>query len=254
MHQRPLKEIEKRNISPIVEFEKLAHRSIDDIQKFSTELKSKGLLSDYRFSKYVRTRWGDTLRSIDTNVKYNLLVSSPPYGDNHTTVTYGQHAYLPLQWIDVTDIDEEIRTDFLRTTQEIDKISLGGTLPKERKRQKEILFRETPTLKDFFASFDSVEHSKLAKTISFISDFDRSLDNILRKLDKNAYLIWTIGNRHVAGKELKNDRILIELLEAKGIKFISDVEREILCKRMPSRNNISKTMSKEKILIFRKPY
>lgn len=255
LHQRPLEEIKKRNFCAISEFEKLTQRSISDIQKFSAELEAKGLLNNYRFTKNVRICWGNTAHSIDSNLKYNLLVSSPPYGDNHTTVTYGQHAYLPLQWIDLNDIDEKIDTRFLKTTQEIDRISLGGITSIEKTEQKkEELFRKTLTLKNFYSSFAEEEYFRLSKTISFISDFDNSLDNILEKLTKNAYLIWTIGNRHVAGKELKNDKILIELLEKKGVKFISDVEREILCKRMPSRNNISKTMSKEKILIFRKPF
>ena len=29
----------------------------------------------------------------------DLICTSPPYGDNHTTVTYGQFSILPLLWI-----------------------------------------------------------------------------------------------------------------------------------------------------------
>ena len=32
---------------------------------------------------------------------HDLIVTSPPYGDNNTTVPYGQYSYLPLQWIDL---------------------------------------------------------------------------------------------------------------------------------------------------------
>jgi hypothetical protein len=254
LHQRPISEIESRNIFPIIEFEKVALRSIDDINHFKNDLEEKGYISNYLFLNKVNICWGDSSKSINTNLKYNLLVSSPPYGDNHTTVTYGQHAYLPLQWIDLIDIDKNIDSSFLRTTQEIDRISLGGRIEKEVIDNKEKLFLKTKTLESFYNSFASDEQKKLYKTIAFINDFDISLDSILEKLDKNAYMIWTIGNRHVAKKELRNDLILRELLENKGIKFISEVEREILNKRMPSRNSISKTMSKEKILIFRKPF
>ena len=59
---------------------------------------------------------------------FNLLVTSPPYGDNQTTVTYGQFSYLPLQWIPFEDIDESIELDYLKTTQEIDSKSLGGQI------------------------------------------------------------------------------------------------------------------------------
>jgi hypothetical protein len=37
------------------------------------------------------------------------------------------------------------------------------------------------------------------------------------------------------------------------VKLITDLDRDILGKRMPGRNNFSITMSKEKILIFKTP-
>ena len=42
---------------------------------------------------------------------YDLLVTSPPYGDNRTTVPYGQHAFLPLQWVELSDIGKDIPYD-----------------------------------------------------------------------------------------------------------------------------------------------
>lgn len=254
LHQRPVLEIEKRNVSPITEFKKIVKRSLEDLKRFNNALGAKKLLIDSHYNKNVRVCWGDTSKKINSNIKYNLLVSSPPYGDNHTTVTYGQHAYLPLQWINLEDIDEGIDNSFLKTTQEIDRISLGGRINQEVIKERNKLFSKSKTLSDFYISFQPEEQNKLAKTIAFVNDFDCALDNILESLERNSYLIWTIGNRHVAGKELRNDQILIELHENKGLVFISDIEREILCKRMPNRNNISKTMSKEKILIFRKPF
>ena len=65
---------------------------------------------------------------------YDLLVTSPPYGDNLSTITYGQHAYLPLQWVVLKDIDPKAEESFLRTTQEIDRRSLGGHTVKKKDR------------------------------------------------------------------------------------------------------------------------
>src|SRR5208283_3432339 len=56
--------------------------------------------------------------------KLDLLVTSPPYGDNRTTVPYGQHSYLPLQWIDLSDIVAGLDNSCLSTTHEIDRRSL----------------------------------------------------------------------------------------------------------------------------------
>ena len=58
---------------------------------------------------------------------YDVVVTSPPYGNNATTVPYGQYSYLPLQWIDLADIGDDVNAEFLRTTHEIDRRSLGGS-------------------------------------------------------------------------------------------------------------------------------
>ena len=54
----------------------------------------------------------------------------------------------------------------------------------------------------------------------------------------NSYQIWTIGNRTVAKVEIPNDEIIIELITSKGGKLITQVEREIINKRMAKRTRI----------------
>ena len=66
-------------------------------------------------------------------------------------------------------------------------------------------------------------------------------------------MVWTVGNRNVNKQVVRNDEILIDLLNSKGIDLITDLDRDILSKRMPGRNNFSSTMNKEKILIFKTP-
>ncbi len=38
----------------------------------------------------------------------DVVLTSPPYGDNHTTMPYGQASYLALRWIDTSDIDSNL--------------------------------------------------------------------------------------------------------------------------------------------------
>lgn len=257
LHLRTKEEIEKRNISAIDEFIKLAERSVKDLEKFKTKLSElsqiKGEAVCYKGEAEVR--WGNTLERVNSDSTFSLLVSSPPYGDNHTTVTYGQHSYLQLQWIDRKDIDENIDFDFLRTTQEIDRKSLGGAIDKKMlAEQRRIILERSRALREFINSFDVDEQVKLNKVIVFIYDFYKSLDVILPKLDKGAFLVWTIGNRHVLKKEVPNDKILIDLMQDRNIVLIYEAERSILNKIMPNRNKITQTMTKEKILIFQKPF
>ncbi len=257
LHLRTKEDIEKRNISARDEFIKIAERSVKDVEKFKFKLSELSRLRNEVGAYKGRTevKWGNTLEEIHSSSTFSLLVSSPPYGDNHTTVTYGQHSYLQLHWIDRKDIDENIDFDFLKTTQEIDRKSLGGAIDKNAfSEQRRIILEKSPSLREFVNSFDCHEQNKLKKVIVFVYDFYKSLDVILPKLRKDAFLVWTIGNRHVQKKEVPNDKILIELMRGRSINLIHEAERAILNKTMPSRNKTTQTMMKEKILIFQKPF
>lgn len=251
LHRRSEEDIQKREINVIKEFTTLVKRGIDDIALYWDKLAKERDLNKESRNVEADIRWGNTKDSIEVDTRFDLLVSSPPYGDNHTTVTYGQTSYLPLQWIDPNDMS--CPYDYVKTTQEIDRRSLGG-----QTRKKEIMatiapvFAKTPSLKAFFESIPLEERDKYYKTLSFISDFEESLDKIVASMKEDAFYIWTIGNRFVRNREVPNDQILIELMESHGIMLFERAERQILNKKQSKRNNYSKTMEKEHILIFHK--
>lgn len=56
----------------------------------------------------------------------DLIITSPPYGDNATTITYGQYSVLPLRWIPLADIHELVSHDMVASLTRIDRDSLGG--------------------------------------------------------------------------------------------------------------------------------
>lgn len=251
LHRRSEEDIEKRNVNVTKEFSTLVLRGIEDIEVYWNKVVSEnqGRNVDLEVEKDIQ--WGNTKDSVMSKVKFDLLVSSPPYGDNHTTVTYGQTSYLPLQWIDPRDLSCPF--DYVKTTQEIDRQSLGGKI-----NRKDLLatigtvYGHTPTLRFFFENVPDEERNKYYKTLSFISDFDASLDKIVASMKDDAFYIWTIGNRFVGGREIPNDQILVELMESRGIMLFERAERQILNKKQARKNSCSQTMEKEHILIFRK--
>ena len=254
MHIRTNEDIENRKIFPIITFLNISKKSIADIEDFRNSLEKENLLSEGIYIRNTEVQWGNSMHEVLTNEKYQLLLTSPPYGDNHTTVTYGQFSYLPLQWIPVNEIDEAITLDYLRVINEIDSNSLGGKNVITSSELENRLFPKSKTLKAYFDFLTSEERIKARKILNFINDLDITIDNVLEKMDINSYHVWTIGNRSVNNKEVQNDKILTELLESKGLFLVTDLTRDILSKRMPGRNNFSDTMSKEKILIFKKPF
>jgi len=253
MHIRSKDEIDNRNLSPIKYFFSILKRSITDLNDFCSVLASNELIKEGKYIKDVDVVWGDSLNAIDTEKSFDLLITSPPYGDNQTTVTYGQFSYLPLQWIPLEDIDDKITFDYLKTIQHIDSNSLGGKMIDDFSQKKENLFQKSETIKQLFDIFNLDEQIKAKKVINFMHDLDKTIDNLLMKLNKGAYMVWTVGNRNVNNQIVQNDNILIDLLSSKKVELITDLERDILSKRMPCRNNYSNTMSKEKILIFKTP-
>lgn len=253
LHQREEREIASRHSDVIKDFFSLADRGIVDLDFFRGKIENKGFLVGNRYSAPIEVKWGNSMLGVSSSQKFDILVSSPPYGDNQTTVTYGQHSYLPLQWIPRSELPAEVDYDFLRTTQEIDSRSLGGR--SNKRHVKELICsisRRIPSLGSFLARIPLEEIEKYYKTVSFIADFEQSLQAIIPAMRDNAIYVWTIGNRYVNKREVPNDQILIDLMANHGIPLIFDAERTILNKKQAKRNRSSRTMEKERILIFQK--
>ena len=244
LHQRSPEELKRRHVNVIQEFYDLVLQGISDFKYFQDKIREKNC----RYGN-ATIKWGNTQKGIFSEQNFGLLVSSPPYGDNHTTVTYGQTSYLPLQWIDPKDID--CPYDYLKTTQEIDRHSLGGSINRKAlSGQRDRLIEKSKSFEDFYFSISEEDRERYNKSISFIADFDESLDNITSVMDKDAFFIWTIGNRTVGGREIPNSRILIDLMQYRGFDLFFNADRQISNKTQPKKNNFSKTMDKEDILIF----
>ena len=249
LHRRSAGELKHRNVNIIQKFLSIAACGISDYELFSDKLKSEHNVAELNVRGKTEIVWGNSQLEINSKRKFNLLLSSPPYGDNHTTVTYGQTSYLPLQWLPSNDI--ECPYDYLRTTQEIDRQSLGGKIDNKSLEVRRVaLFEKTKHLRDFYSNIPNEEKAKYKKTIAFIADFEESLRNIIKVMSDDAYYIWTIGNRFVGGREIPNAEVLQDLMEHYGISLFFKAERQILNKKQASKNNHSRTMEKEQILIF----
>ena len=228
LHVRSTEEIQHRKVSALNCFKIVCKRSITDIASYLSILEEKGLIKNKKYIKNAEVKWADTSIRIKSKKKFNLLVTSPPYGDNHTTVTYGQFSYLQLQWIPMSDIDDAISIDYLKSTQEIDAKSLGGTKKLNIEEIETSIFKKTNTLKKFVTQFNNEERLRAGKVTRFVHDLDKSIDNMLIKMQDNSYLIWTIGNRNVNKQVVQNDLILTELMRSKGVNLFTDLDKEII--------------------------
>jgi DNA modification methylase len=253
LHIRPVDEIENRNLSPINIFIDILQRNFIKYSSQTKTLEEKGYLNDGFYKGEIKVELGDSRQNIPQyfEKKYDLLITSPPYGDNKTTVPYGQCAYLPLQWIELKDIDTNLDKSCLSSTWEIDSRSLGGKMT-DALTNSEKLLDISPNFRHTMKKLKNESRERIGKVASFCYDLDCCIEPILDVLKPNAYMIWIIGNRHVAKHKIPLDSIFTDLITSRNVNFVTKLQRKIPTKRMAVRNNIADTMGMETILILRK--
>ena len=253
LHIRSPDDLRSRRVNPLETFATILTDITKRLHQEAVALHEGGHLSaDGCYRGDVTIRLGDSAKLVPRAPDgHDLLVTSPPYGDNTSTVPYGQYSYLPLQWIDLHDIDGDADSRCLRSTHEIDATSLGGSR-KNAVHDVSHLLDASPSLKQTLRRLERLPPDRAGRVAAFCRDLDRSLCAALQALRPSAYMIWTVGNRHVGGEPLPTDVILQELLAAKGVHMVTKLERKIPSKRMATRNAIASTMRGEAILVFRK--
>jgi DNA modification methylase len=188
----------------------------------------------------------DILRGFDDN-SIDLICTSPPYGDNHTTVTYGQYSILPLLWIDLDDLDQ-FDVTMLGKFSAIDRMSLGGHYNMDQ-------FDVDVEYEDLIVD---ISNQKAKKVMYFINDYCKAFAELARVLKTGKRLVLTLGNRRVDNKEIPFDILNDRLAERYGLEEEAVLTRNIQGKRMPTKvSNIPnlgsvKSMSKEYVKIYRK--
>lgn len=252
LHIRSEVERATRTVQPIETFSSVLNGNLDSLDTLTAELVENKHVLKGHYEGRVDVQYHDArLKKSNDDLLYDLLVTSPPYGDNRTTVPYGQHAFLPLQWIELSDIGDDIPSDCVKTTHEIDARSLGAGIRDAAKKTKEL--RDlSPSFAATLDALASEPSDRANRVAAFIRDLSASLDPILSMLRRNAYLIWTVGNRRVAKRSVPLDSILSEILHQKKVVSIAKINRAIPTKRMALKNSVTSTMGAEAILVYRK--
>ncbi len=254
LHIRPKHEISNRKLNINELFRSILHRNIEHMAVIQKALMTRGKIAEGNYSGNLKIILGD-LRKMCSNIKVDeqcdCLITSPPYGDNRSTVPYGQFSYLPLQWIDSKDIHPAVSLSYIANAYCLDTASLGGRLNSSLDA-RERLESLSPTLAKTLTLLDNEPHDRVKRVLSFFSDFENSIDPILTVLKKDAYMFWIIGNRKVGGQRIPFDIILQEFLRNRGCISLISIPRHISSKRMAIRNNIADTMRTESIVVLRK--
>jgi site-specific DNA-methyltransferase (cytosine-N4-specific) len=213
-----------------------------------------------RKDKTVRLYCGDS-RSILNDKKsfpqnsVDLVITSPPYGDNATTITYGQYSVLPLRWIPLSDIHETIAPEFVANLSKIGRESLGGINYSLDLLAQNGVFDTSNELKNFVDKLIADnKKEKARKVASFVFDFSEVIKGLSPLVKPGKLLVFTVGNRHVNKEELPLHLILKELAHSYGMEMRYDFRRNIIKNKNYVDTSVQgfKTINKETILILQK--
>lgn len=250
LHIRSATDLASRRPNALGTFADIAGRNVEALRQQQHLLAERRHLDGPRYRHDIDLAVADVRDGLG-NERADILVTSPPYGDNHTTVPYGQASYLPLQWINRPDIGHGATDACVESTHRVDTMSLGGSRVNALKAADELLDRSIH-LRRFFDTIKDNRDGRV-RVGAFFRDLYQSLDPMLGGLRPGGLMIWTVGDRSVGGHKVPMASVLRELLGTRSTT-IERFERVIpqTRKRMPSRNNTASTMSSETILVLQK--
>lgn len=181
---------------------------------------------------------------------FDLVVTSPPYGDNYTTVPYGQASYLPLQWIPEPELARTANSTRPETAYETDKGSLGGSMKSPQGRPAPESHSLTLTLR----RLSHVPAERRKRVLRFVEDLDHCLERIVEASAAGAVHVWTVGDRHVGGRPVPLRKIFCELAASRGLHKAGAITRTLPdSRRMAPRNEHAPRMAAEDSLVFVMP-
>lgn len=216
----------------------------DSISYFLMKIRKSVKFYNRKFANF-NLKKCDSIKEMTTmkSSSIDIIITSPPYGDNHTTVPYGQFSSLPLLWIDKNDL--ELDGWELENYSIIDSMSMGGKVKKVDKERLHFIDNYTRGISQF----------KLKKVHSFLDDYIDFLDNIARI--SSEYIVLTLGNRTVDGVQINLTDFSISYLIKKAFVLDTLSDRIIPQKRIPKTTSkvnekpVS-SMNKEYLVILKK--
>jgi hypothetical protein len=254
LHIRSTAERRGRRPDPIATFSRIIKDNLIRYRSLGDSLRLNGHLERGYYGGHAKVHLGDTKTDLEKHVENescDLILTSPPYGDNVTTVPYGQYSYLPLNWINLVDIGPDVDPSCLSTTHEVDRRSLGGSRRISSDRTKQ-LRDMSPSLTRTLDCLCEEPPDRSQRVVAFTADLADCIPGILRILRPGGLLFWVLGNRKVGGQSIPLDRILSEILARHSCTQVTQIRRRIPSKRMATRNNVASTMANETIIVVRK--
>jgi tRNA G10 N-methylase Trm11 len=170
---------------------------------------------------------------------FDVVLTSPPYGDSRTTVAYGQFSMFSNEWLGI------------KHARQIDYLLMGGKLVKENYKRGLIV--------DYINKIADESKKRALEVSSFYYDLENSIKDVAKSIKKGGISSFIVGDRTVKNVQLPTDQFIAEKFEENGFKHLFTYERLLGNKAMPLQNSPSNkvgerkgTMTKEFIVVCEK--
>ncbi|MYD44238.1 MAG: DNA modification methylase, partial [Gammaproteobacteria bacterium] len=194
----------------------------------------------------VKIQLRNSENEFNTSNHFDIVVTSPPYGDHGTTVAYGQYSSFGNEWT-------ELLNPFNTISYTVDSEGLGKNQPLT------IDVEHFPHLRSTLREIEKLRPDRARDITLFFNGYLKVISNVSQSLADAGYVCFVVGNRQVASTEIPLDQITAEIFEYLGLDIVNIHCREITNKVMPLKNspqNIrgkkSKTMTDEYVVVAQK--
>ncbi len=165
----------------------------------------------------------------------DLIITSPPYGEERNTIPYIRWSKLFLLWLGFT-------TDEVKACE---SRSLGGV------NVKNMMTSQIPS-RTFWDAADQVSQQRLSEALPFMADYFLTLKEMNRVLKPNCKTCIVVGHRSMSKILIDMGQVTRELAESAGMRFETIFYRRIPKKMIAWTGPTGDTMSDESIVIMSK--
>jgi len=194
----------------------------------------------------------ESLERYGLPTQYDVVITSPPYGDSKTTVSYGGMSSICLSAVQhLAGLPIGCLTESV-----IERACLGGNLVKVGKRFNE-------RIRKYWATNNN-NQEQLTRVAAYFEDLRKCCDQISGVIKPGGRVILVVARRMVGGRRVRTDSFLTSEFRRRGFSLEKTYSRRIKNKNTPTtvdrngaapkkehRSKRTSTMRREIVLVFR---
>lgn len=210
---------------------KRVHKSPWEVFKHRLRLVHKELCENDPLKGICYATVGDSrnlsyhLKCLKEHDLFDVVITSPPYGDSHTTVQYGAMSGLSLG---VLRHLKDLEIDNYKGSN-IDRFCLGGKANLQyQEHYKESSFFSMR--KYWFGGLNNISYQRVSM---FLIDIEMCCKEICKLLKNGGRAIFIVARRSTGGWRLYLDHFLIDIMSKYGLSLERTIQRKIKQKNIP---------------------